>query len=273
MPFIDIGSAALRYQTSGNGSDLIVLIHELGGTLESWDAVLPRLTGKMRVLTYDMRGAGCSEKLRGPVSYQEMAADLAALLDALDMDEPVFLAGPAVGAGIALAFSAAYPERTRGVVAMSPSAWVAEEHRPFALALVERIAQGGLRDKVEMAVAPAFPPSLAIDPAIYRDYVAQWLGNDPQSYAELYRMLVNSTLREQLADIRCPVLAIAGTHDVVRPSALVAETVALIPGAMLIELPSGHFMPVQTPNLVAAEILKFVDAYPFKHAASQIPSS
>ena len=50
---------------SGSGKTTLVLVHEMGGTLDSWDQVMPALTNSRRVLRYDTRGAGLSAKLGG----------------------------------------------------------------------------------------------------------------------------------------------------------------------------------------------------------------
>ncbi len=65
MHFVEVNGTALRYDVCGGGSTL-VLIHEMGGTLESWDLVVPLLSSKRCVLRYDTRGAGLSQKIRGP---------------------------------------------------------------------------------------------------------------------------------------------------------------------------------------------------------------
>ena len=65
MEFIELNGVALRYDLSGKGDRTLVLVHEMGGSLESWDEVLPRFTDSRRVLRYDTRGAGLSQKARG----------------------------------------------------------------------------------------------------------------------------------------------------------------------------------------------------------------
>ena len=64
MPFIDANGVSLHYELAGARGPSVVLLHELGGTLNSWDAVAPRLAARFRVLRYDQRGAGLSEKVR-----------------------------------------------------------------------------------------------------------------------------------------------------------------------------------------------------------------
>src|SRR5580698_9125804 len=138
MDFIELDGVALRYELSGEGDRTLVLVHEMGGSLESWDDIVPRFAGSRRVLRYDTRGAGLSQKARGALTLDTMAADIAALLDALGITGKVALAGVAVGGAIALHFAACYPERTSAVVVGSPATGIAAERRAAAL---ERVAQ------------------------------------------------------------------------------------------------------------------------------------
>ncbi|MGA2291065.1 alpha/beta fold hydrolase, partial [Bradyrhizobium sp.] len=81
MHFIELDRIALRYELSGKGDRTLVLVHEMGGSLESWDEVVPPLAKSRRILRYDTRGAGLSQKARGELTFSTMAADIAALLD------------------------------------------------------------------------------------------------------------------------------------------------------------------------------------------------
>ena len=68
MEFVELDGVALRYELSGKGERTLVLVHEMGGSLESWDEIVPRFAGSRRVLRYDTRGAGLSQKARGELS-------------------------------------------------------------------------------------------------------------------------------------------------------------------------------------------------------------
>src|SRR5438067_251851 len=114
MRFIEVNGVGLRYELTGAGPSTVVLIHEMGGTLESWDGVVPILATTRQVLRYDTRGAGLSEKVRSALTFATMADDLMALVDALGIAK-VALAGIAVGGGIALATAARFPDRVTAV--------------------------------------------------------------------------------------------------------------------------------------------------------------
>src|SRR3954465_7049265 len=121
MDFIEANGVGLRCELSGSGDRTLVLVHEMGGSLESWDDVAPRFAKTRRVLRYDTRGAGLSQKARGELTLDTMADDIAALLDAYAISGQVALAGIAVGGAIALHFAARFPERTGAVMVGSPA--------------------------------------------------------------------------------------------------------------------------------------------------------
>ena len=248
----------MRYEVSGSGERPLVLVHEMGGTLDSWDHVLPMLQPGRRVLRHDWRGAGQSEKLAASVTFQTMAEDIAALLDAVGISGKVALAGCAVGAGIALTFAGTYPERTAAVVAMAPATGMAAERRGAMLERVAQVQAAGMRAAVDESFANSYPPEVRHDAEHFREFRARWLANDPVSYANIYRMLIHAELAETLAKIACPVLAIAGTYDKLRPPAVVEPIARTIPGARFQAIESGHFMAVQTPAIVAGAINGFL---------------
>lgn len=260
MEFIDLDGVALRYELSGRGERTLVLVHEMGGSLESWDDVAPKLAESRRVLRYDTRGAGMSQKVRGELGIDTMADDIAALLDHIGIAGQVALAGIAVGGAIALHFAARYPGRTSAVAAGSPATGVAPERRAAALERVARIEAAGMAFAVEDSMQNGYPPELRGDIKRFERYRARWLGNDPLSYATIWRMLAGLDMERELTGLRCPVLVIGGGLDRVRPPALAQATASAIPGARYIEVQTGHYMAVQTPDLIADCVDEFLRA-------------
>jgi len=260
MNFIEVNGVGLRYELSGSGEHAIVLIHEMGGSLESWDEVAPRLAQQRRVLRYDTRGAGLSEKVRGTLAIDTMVDDLAALMDAVGITRKVALAGIAVGGAIALHAASRLPERVGAVVVGSPAIGIAADRRAGVLARVERLEREGMRVAVDDSMAAGYPPELRTDPARFAAFRARWLGNDPASYAAIYRMLAATDLQPELSRIACPVLVLAGSLDRTRPPALVEPVARAIPGARYQLLETGHYMAVATPELLATAIGDFLDA-------------
>ena len=69
MPWLDANGISIHYQLAGEGPSL-VLLHEMGGTLDSWDGLFSALGQRFRVLRYDQRGSGLSEKVRQPITTE-----------------------------------------------------------------------------------------------------------------------------------------------------------------------------------------------------------
>ena len=258
MDWIDVNGAGLRYEISGEGPATLVLVHEMGGSLESWDQVLPLLRPGRRVLRYDWRGSGMSEKARGSLDFDLMAEDLAALLDAQGIVQKFAIVGCAVGAGISLRFTCRFPTRVGAVVAMAPATGVSLDRREATLARIMRMEREGPRAVAEEGFAASYPPAVRHNAEEFRKFRARWLGNDQNSYAMISRMLLETRMEEGFGKIACPTLVLAGKHDGARPPDAVAPVAKLIPGAEYRVVDSGHFMAVQTPLLIAETINNFL---------------
>ncbi len=260
MHYAEVNGAALRYELTGAGPATLVLVHEMGGTLESWDDVVPLLARQRRILRYDTRGAGMSEKLRATPRIAGMSEDIAGLLDLLGIGGPVALAGVAVGAAIAIDFALRHPTRTAALVAMGPATGVSGDRRAATLDRADQAESGGMRALAESSLAAAYPPALRGDAGRFERFRARWLGADPASFAAINRMLTEYDLEPRLGELACPVLLMAGTHDPLRPPAVVEALAKRVPSARFRALDTGHFMAWQTPGLVATAIGDFLGA-------------
>jgi 3-oxoadipate enol-lactonase len=253
MPrWIDVNGASLRYDITGTGASRLVLIHEMGGALETWDAVLPLLPGSS-ILRYDMRGHGLSEKVREQ-RFDDLVEDLRQLLGEVGWQNRVVLAGVAVGAAVAAGFALAHPARAAALLLMAPATGIPPARRADTMALAEQIRTGGLRPRVDTRLPATFPEDFRHDLGRVAAFRGRSLGNDPESYAATYRMLLDLDLSARLPELRCPALVLAGTRDGTRPPERVAADAALIPGARFEAIDSGHVMPVLTPDIVAAKL-------------------
>lgn len=258
MNWIEVNGTSLRYDITGTGPATLVLIHEMGGTLDSWDHVLPALNNSRRVLRYDTRGAGLSEKAKGTVTWDQMAADLAGLLDGVGIGGKVALAGIAVGAAIAVHFAVRHPDRVAAMVLHGPAVGVGADRKQATLNRAASVEAGGMRSVVETSLANSYPPVVRHDAEVFAAFRARWLGNDPESFAAINRMLAAENIEHELARIACPALLTAGRHDGLRPQSIIAPMARTIPGAQFLELNSGHFASVQTPGLMAQAIHYFL---------------
>ncbi len=260
MNWIEVNGTSLRYELSGQGPATLVLVHEMGGTLDSWDQLLPALNNGRQVLRYDTRGAGLSEKIKGPVTWDQMADDLAALLDALGIEGKVGLAGIAVGAAICVRFAVRHPHRAAALVLHGPALGVPEDRRQATIDRAAAAETTGMRAIAETSLAASYPETVRHLPEAFAAFRARWLGNDPESFGAINRMLAGQDIESDLDRIACPALFTAGRHDTLRPRAVIEPMAARVPGAEFLELNTGHFASVQTPGIMAQPIHYFMHA-------------
>ncbi len=230
----------------------------MGGCLESWDVVASLLEDETRLLAYDARGAGLSEKPVGDFSLDDLAEDLRALLDRLGLKSSVALAGCAVGAAVAIRFAARWPERVACLVALAPATGIAPERHSATLALAATLERDGVRQRIEARFDHSYPAAY-FEGRTDRDEIrARLLQQDGRSYAQAYRMLCGMQLSQDLPMVAAPTLVIAGQQDGTRPPDLVAEIARSIPHSCFEVIESGHVMHVLTPAIVADKILQML---------------
>jgi 3-oxoadipate enol-lactonase len=260
MNWVEVNGTSLRYEMTGAGATTLVLIHEMGGTLDSWDECVAPLNNSRRVLRYDTRGAGLSEKIRGQVTWDQMAGDLGALLDATGVTGKVSIAGIAVGGAIAMHYAVQNPDRVAALVLHGPATGVSGDRRQATLERAANVEAGGMRGVVETSLAASYPPVVQHNAETYRQFRARWIANDPESFAAINRMLAEREITEELSLVRCPTLVTAGRHDSLRPPAVIGPMAKQIPGAEFLELNTGHFASMQTPGIMAQAIHYFLHA-------------
>lgn len=257
--WIDTGEVSLHYQLEGEGRASVVLIHELGGSIASWDAVTVSLSQRHRVLRVDQRGHGLSEKVRTPYTVDRHVEDLRALLAHVDLPSPCWLVSAAAGAAIAVSFAARYPRQVAGIVMCAPALDADSTRRSLLEQRADLAVKQGMRAIVETTLARSWPPVLRTDMAAFGRYRARLLAADPLGYAFANRALGEMDLADVLAQVQCPSLLLAGSHDLLRPPALVEPQAARIRHAEFRVIPSGHLMAIQNPDEVVEQICAFME--------------
>ena len=118
---LQINGIEINVRIEGHGPP-VLLIHGFPDSLTVWQSVTPLLVaGGYRVIAFDLRGFGKSELVQGVQNYRIncLVTDIAALLEALNIDDPLHVMGHDWGSAIAWCFALAHPERVRSLVALS----------------------------------------------------------------------------------------------------------------------------------------------------------
>lgn len=249
MPHIDTGTVSLFFEDAGRGGTPTLLLHELGGSSESWAAVIPPLAADRRVIAADLRCAGRSEKPPGAFTLAEAADDLGALLQALNIDR-VDVIGAALGSLAGALLAIRHPGRVNRLMMCAVAPKMAGPTSSYVAERAEKVRVVGMRGVAEASLKNSFPESRAAERAAYRGI---YLGNDPDAYAELSLALARLEMTEaEWGAIRAPTLVASGAHDFLWPPPVGREVAALIPGARFAVMEdSGHFPHLQAPQSLA----------------------
>ncbi|MGA8400302.1 MAG: alpha/beta fold hydrolase [Stellaceae bacterium] len=249
MPTAEAGAVSLFFKDAGGGETPALLLHELGGSSESWRAVIPQLAADRRVIAADLRGAGRSEKPAGGFSLADAADDLDALLRALNIDR-VDVIGAALGSLVGALLAIRHPDRVRRLMMCAVAPDMAGTTRTYLVDRAAKVLVVGMRGVADASLANSFPESRAAERAAYR---AIYLGNHPAAYAELSLALARLEMTpKEWGAISAPTLVASGAHDFLWPPPIGRDVAALIPGAQFAVMDdAGHFPHLQAPRSLA----------------------
>jgi 3-oxoadipate enol-lactonase len=254
---MDANGVCLRYELAGGSGPAVVLMHEMGGSLSSWDAVAPQLSKRFRTLRYDQRGLGLSEKVRERFTNDNLVDDLEAVLSATKLEPPYHIVSVAAAAVQVLRFIERHPSRVGRLVLCNPAPGVDATR---AAQLDERAARAereGLRATLAITLDKSYPPGLT-DRETYQEYRGRYLANDPVCFANMNRMFARANMLHMLSQLKCPTLVVAGRQDTVRPAAMSEQIARMIPGARFEQIDAGHFMPTTSPGPLLALLEEFL---------------
>ncbi len=264
MPDITVNGARMAYDEHGAGPPL-VLVHGLGGTAtDIWKYVAPELAKDFRVVAYDLRGSGRSEKPAGPYSVDLLAGDLGGVADALDLAQ-VALVGHSLGGGIVLEYAARHPDRVRAVVGVAAVAELSEQGREAMEARAATVEAQGMAAVAETVAQNGVAPSFReAHPEEFRELVSMLASNDPRGYAAQCRALVGMTTGKRIGQVSAPVLLVCGELDAVSSPETNRDAAARLPDATLVELPDcAHIVPWERPERLVEAARHFL----LEHAA------
>lgn len=245
----------MHVHDGGGDGPVLVLANSLGTDLRLWDAFLPRLPPGLRVLRFDKRGHGLSDG-GGPASIEDLAGDVAALIEQTVPGERVAFCGVSIGGLIGQALALARPDLLRALVLSNTAARVGTaESWSSRIAQVEGPGLSAIADGImERWFAPPFRATPEL--ALWRNML---LRTPPEGYVACCHALADADLTGAVGRIGLPVLMVAGSEDGATAPEAVRATAERIPGARfeIIE-GAGHLPMVEAPGKFAAVVLPFL---------------
>lgn len=248
--------ATHRHGRSGCG---LLLVHGLGGSHHTWDAVAPLLADTFQVATVDLAGFGATPR-HGDLGIPAQARRLAAALRGLDIPLPTTVVGHSLGGAVAVALAEQSPHLVSSLALVNPTPVVGARlaargwrerglAAPYLGALLWRLASDRqLAAGLRTAFAPGFPvPSAAV-----ADLRATTARAVTASSKALDHYLAQRPLPARVAALGVPTLLVYGTAD---RRVAVAAFGQFTTADMVVRLPGvGHSPPYEAPALVAKSL-------------------
>jgi pimeloyl-ACP methyl ester carboxylesterase len=253
VPTVEANGARLWYDEAGSGPALLLLHGGLGDS-ELWEAVVPFLAERMRVIRTDLRFFGRSTGPAAPWSWEE---DVIGVLDALGVERAA-LVGLSLGGRISIDIALAHPERVSALALVASglgghdgSAYTADMERRYEAAELE-----GDRDAMlEIDLEPWAP--LGIDERIWRLAHATPDANPLPAGVEPVDP-AGPPAKERLGELAVPTLVVTVSRDPEGFREIGPIIADAAPNARHVELDSDHFVTLREPDLVARTLLDFL---------------
>jgi class 3 adenylate cyclase len=268
----------IAYQVVGDGPVDLVYSPGIWSNLEimwewpAWADYLDRLASFSRLILFDMRGVGLSDRGNQPPILELQTEDIGAVMDAAGSKTAAIFGGARAGA-MSILFAATHPERTQALVLYAPVAkTLASKDWPFGKSeqdqrrFVERFtAEMGTGENLDLQ-GPSFDPVFKTWWARFERLVAT-----PGAYEELAKIFTPLDVRQALPHIQAPTLVLHRTGDRISNLAQGRAVAEAIDGAMFVELPGDDHIPfLGNSDVLVDEVEEFLTGVRPMHETDRV---
>lgn len=266
MKNIDIQNVKVRgkgvsYIRSGEGSELVFLLHGWPVTKESFSLVLPFLNENFQVIVPDFPGFGMSQELDEKHSYETLARSVIELMDELQIAKAT-ISGMSMGAAVGLELARKYPERVKNLIINSPPVHHWDEltdSQKRLLKIVEKTAgfkivlYECMKHALNIFSFLLFRENVDRKNVGFRFMVKSISRSGLRAPWEMLEEFIYTDLRPGLSEITVPTEVFVGLQDknFLGPAKLVFES---IPGAKIKYIEGDHGLVVKNPQLWADQL-------------------
>jgi 3-oxoadipate enol-lactonase len=258
MALTRINGASFHYRLDGPAdAPVVVLSDSLGTNLAMWDAQIPALAQKFRVLRYDSRGHGLTEVTPGPYRIAGLAQDVVGLLDALEV-RAAHYCGISVSGLIGQWLGINAPHRFKTLTLCNTAARIGTTDGWNTR--IAAVKQSGIAPISDGVVSRWFTEDFAKRAPAQIEAARQMLLHTlPEGYAATCAALRDEDLREAIAGIHTPTLVISGAHDAATTPPDGQFVAGKIPCAQYLELNAAHLSNIEAVEPFTAALLNFLE--------------
>jgi 3-oxoadipate enol-lactonase len=258
MTYTNVNDARFHYRLDGTAdAPVVVLSNSLGTNLNMWDAQIPALAQKFRVLRYDSRGHGQSDVTPGPYTIETLGRDVVGLLDALQIPIANYC-GLSVGGLIGQWLGINASRRFKSLTLCNTAACIGTiDGWNMRIAALR---ESGMAPIANGVVSRWFTEDFAKRaPKVVEAMGQMLLNTPPEGYVATCAAIRDEDLREAISRVNLPTLVISGAHDAATTPADGQFVAGKIPGARYLELNAAHLSNIEAADPFTAALLKFLE--------------
>ncbi len=249
----------ISYDLHGpSGAPALLFINSIGATRELWDRQRAAFAASYRVIQYDARGHGQSSVPQGPYTIALLAQDALAILDAEQIPS-AHVCGISLGGLTGLWLSIHAPQRVSSLALANTGARIGSiDSWTARIALVRK---SGMTAVADLAIPLWFTDAFrAREPHTVQRFREMIESCPVEGYLGCCEALRDEDLREAVASVQCPVIAIAGSHDRATAPELLDFVHEQLPRSHLVTLDAAHISNVEQATAFTAALSAFLAA-------------
>ena len=265
---ITVADFELTYLDSGQGSNpaqqpTLLFVHGFPLDGKMWREQLEPLSKQNRILVPDLRGFGNSTLGSQTMRMELLADDLVAMLDALQITQPVVLCGLSMGGYVAWQFVQRHRQRLCAMILCdTKSAGDTEEAATNREKMAQHVMQRGTSFVAEAMLPKMFAPAAIEERSAGVQLVQQTILNtQPETIAAAQRaMAVRPDVTNQLSAMAVPSLVVVGELDAISPPEEMEAIAKALPQAEFVQIAgAGHMSPLEKPAAFNAAVQDFLN--------------
>jgi 3-oxoadipate enol-lactonase len=263
VPTAHVNDVTLNYSLEGDGGETVVLVNGLADDLNTWDFQMPALLeAGFRVLRFDNRGIGQSDKPAGPYTTQLFAQDTKALVDELGLTD-FHLLGVSMGGMIAQEYAIANSSDLRSLTLActyaTPGPFCSRMFQLWEELAPEKGVPFVMRDVTLWAFTVPFFQEREEE---LREFEAEMATMDQplEAYLAQLHSIQQHDTTGRLGSISAPTLVLAGEEDILIPVRLSRALQEQIPGSQWTTVRGGHACLWEHPDSFNDAVVKFLSS-------------
>lgn len=244
------------------GAPWLTFSNSLNTNFALWDPQVAVLADRYRILRYNTRGHDGTGAPPGPWDLEDLAGDIVALWDALDIAHSHFV-GLSIGGMTGQALALGWPERIDAYVLADTRADFTGEFAATVPGLIARVAAEGLDPLIENMPLRWFTEKVrAARPELVAQARALIAANTVEGYIACADAMTRLDFMDRLHEITLRTLLLCGAQDLGTPPAGMREMCARMANATYVEIdPAGHLSNLENAPAFNAALVPFLDSF------------